>query len=156
MKMIGQAEGEATMDAEAPVYSIGSVARMLGISVFTLRMYEREGLIISHKSDTKHRRYSQNDVERIQCIRRAINELKFGIAGIKGIYALIPCWSIVNCSQEDRAHCAAYKGHSKPCWAHKHESNTCSSRVCRECPVYQKLTDCAKVKESILTASVHA
>lgn len=141
------------MVAEEPVYSIGSVARMLGVSVFTLRMYEREGLIISHKSNTKHRRYSQNDVERIKCIRRAITELKFGIAGVKGVYALIPCWSIVNCSAEDRDNCAAYKGHSKPCWTHKHESNTCSSRVCRQCPVYQKLTDCAKVKESILLAS---
>ena len=128
---------------------------MLGVSVFTLRMYEREGLIISHKSDTNHRRYSRNDVERIQCIRRAITELKFGIAGVKGVYALIPCWSIVNCSELERANCEAYKGHSKTRWAHKHDSNTCSSRVCRECPVYQKLTDCAKVKESILAASVH-
>jgi len=155
MKTIRYAEGGAKMDTETPVYSIGTVARMLGVSVFTLRLYEREGLVISHKSNTKQRRYSQNDVERIKCIRRAITELKFGIAGVKGVYALIPCWSIVNCSEQDRANCEAYKGHSKPCWAHKHDSNTCSSRVCRECPVYQKLTDCSKIKESILAASVH-
>jgi len=144
------------MNCETPVYSIGTVARMLGISVFTLRLYEREGLIIAHKSDTNHRRYSQHDVERLKCIRRAISELKFGIAGIKGVYALIPCWSIVKCSEEDQANCEAYKGHSKPCWAHKHESNTCSTRICRECPVYQKLTDCSKVKASILQASQEA
>ncbi|HTY39282.1 MAG TPA: MerR family transcriptional regulator [Bacteroidota bacterium] len=116
-------------------------------------MYEREGLIISHKSKSNHRRYSPNDVERIKCIRRAINELKFGIAGIKGVYALIPCWSIVKCSAEDRQNCDASKGHTKPCWSHRHTSNTCSRRVCRECPVYQKLTDCSQVKQSILWAS---
>jgi MerR family transcriptional regulator/heat shock protein HspR len=156
MKTREIAGGECTMDAETPVYSIGTVARMLGISVFTLRMYEREGLIISHKSDSNQRRYSQSDVDRIRCIRRAITELKFGIAGIKGVYALIPCWSIVNCSAEDRANCEAFKGHLKPCWAHKHESNSCSTRICRECPVYQKLTDCDKIKESILEASLQA
>jgi hypothetical protein len=60
------------MDPEEPIYSICSVAQMLGVSVFTLRMYEREGLIVSHKADSTHQRYSQNDVDRIKCIRRAI------------------------------------------------------------------------------------
>ena len=59
-------------NALIPIYSIGTVARMLGISVFTLRMYEREGLLIAHKADSNQRRYSASDVERLQCIRRAI------------------------------------------------------------------------------------
>jgi hypothetical protein len=35
---------------DQPVYTIGIVAKLLGISIPTLRMYEREGLIIPHKS----------------------------------------------------------------------------------------------------------
>ena len=46
------------------MYSIGTVARMLGISVFTLRKYEREGLIVSFKKKSGHRLYSASDVER--------------------------------------------------------------------------------------------
>lgn len=137
-------------DPDAPVYSIGTVARLLGISVFTLRMYEREGLVISQKSDSNQRRYSASDIERLKCIRQAITEKKFGIAAIKTIYSLIPCWSIVRCSEEDRKNCQASANHSKPCWSFRHEDNACNTRNCRSCPVYRDHSDCGKVKQSIM------
>ena len=77
---------------DVPLFSIGTVARMLGISVFTLRMYEREGLVVSHKAASSHRLYSHSDVERLKCIRHAINDEKISIAGIRKIYSMIPCW----------------------------------------------------------------
>jgi MerR family transcriptional regulator/heat shock protein HspR len=153
MNMIENSGKTELPDADRLVYSIGTVARMLGVSVFTLRMYEREGLILAHKSESKQRRYSKNDIERLKCIRRAITEQKFGIAGIQTIYSLIPCWSITRCSEQDRAHCDSFRNHTRPCWTYRHINNTCEARNCRECPVYRNASNCDSVKESIIEAS---
>ncbi len=134
---------------DVPMYSIGTVARMLGVSVFTLRMYEREGLIISHKAASTHRLYSQSDIERLKCIRHGINEEKLSIAGIRKIYSMIPCWDIVQCSDSNRKKCPAFSGHAQPCWTYDHEHNACTKLDCRSCEVYHLSSDCDKIKASI-------
>lgn len=141
------------IENDKPFLSISSAARMLNISVHTLRMYEKEGLIIPHKKDSKQRLYSKLDIERLQCIRRAINEAKISINGIKTIYSLIPCWEIVKCSEEDRKICEAYKNHSQPCWNFKHPGTLCEKKNCRECEVYTNYSECGKVKELIKSIS---
>ncbi|HSP86564.1 MAG TPA: MerR family transcriptional regulator [Ignavibacteriaceae bacterium] len=134
---------------EEPVYPISVAARLLNISVHTLRMYEREDLIIPFKKETSHRLYSKADLERVTCIRRAINELKISIAGIKTISSLIPCWKILNCSEEDRKNCKAFDSHTNPCWSYKHKNNSCEEHECRLCTVYKDFSECKTIKESI-------
>ena len=134
---------------EEPLYSIGKTAKLLNISVHTLRMYEREGLIVPFKKSTSHRLYSHSDIEKINCIRSAINDKKLSIAGIKLVYSLIPCWDIVKCSLEEKINCEAYNKNSDPCWTFKHKDNVCANSSCRDCLVYREFTDCHKVKESI-------
>ena len=133
---------------EEPVFSMSTAARMLNISVHTLRMYEREGLFIPHKNDSNQRIFSKADIERIQCIRNAINEAKISINGIKTIYSLIPCWDIVKCKEEERKNCKAFNGAHTPCWSYDH-SNVCKDRVCRNCEVYSKYSQCGTIKELI-------
>jgi MerR family transcriptional regulator/heat shock protein HspR len=135
-------------------YSIGTVARMLGVSVQTLRLYEREGLILTGKTPGKQRRYDEEDVERLRCIRKAITEEKLSIEGIKRIHALIPCWEIVGCSPEDRDRCPAYWGHEKGCWAYRHRGTICEKAVCKECPVYQISGDCESIKRELVRATL--
>jgi len=137
------------IDNDAPVYSIGVVAELLEISVQSLRLYETEGLIIPFKKDSKHRLYSKNDFIRLQCIRDSIKNKKFSIASIKTIYSMIPCWSIKNCSDDERMNCSAFKGAMEPCWTLRHHDNTCSSEDCRLCEVYKKHNKCDAIKESI-------
>ena len=136
-----------------PIYSISTAAKLLGISVPTLRAYEREGLIIPHKTNGNQRIYSQDDLERIECIRRAINEKKISINGIKAIYSLIPCWEVVKCSEEDRANCGAYNSDEKPCWTFTHPNTTCAERVCRDCDVYQNYSNCGTIKDLLKNIS---
>ena len=138
-----------TKTFEEPLFPISVTAKLLDISVHTLRMYEREGLILPFKKKTNHRLYSEADIERISCIRRAINEHKISIAGIKTIYSLIPCWQIVKCSEEDRNNCEAFTSHTKPCWSYNHKNNICENINCRECSVYKDFSECKKIKESI-------
>ena len=134
---------------ETPLYSIGTVARMLGVSVQTLRLYEAEGLLSPMKSPGGHRLYSALDIERLECIRHAITEEKIGIAGIRRMHSLIPCWQIAGCSQKERASCPAYGEHTAGCWTYTHERNACAERQCRSCTVYIQSSTCAGIKEMI-------
>ncbi len=138
------------MDEELPIYPISAAARILNVSVHTLRMYEREGLIIPFKKSTSHRLYSQKDIERIRCIRHAINGLKISIAGIKTIQSLIPCWKIKGCGEEDRKNCNAYASHSSPCWSYMHKDNKCEKSDCKKCEVYKDYSECSIIKDSII------
>ena len=134
---------------ETPLFPISVAARILNISVHTLRMYEREGLIVPFKKESNHRLYSKSDIVRLTCIRKTINEKKISINGIKTIYSLIPCWEIINCSQKDRENCDSYKSHSHPCWTFRHNNNACTDRDCRGCSVYKNYAECGSLKEEI-------
>lgn len=136
-------------DNNNPVYSISAAAELLGISIPTLRMYEKEGLIIPFKKDSNQRRYSQADLDRIKCIRETINGTKISIQGIKHLLSLVPCWKIKNCSPDEQAECEAFIFHDKPCWTYSHKNNLCSEIPCISCEVYTKLSDCNKVKETL-------
>lgn len=134
---------------DKPVYPIRTAAKLLNISVHTLRMYEKEDLIIPYKKSTSHRLYSKSDIERITCIRSAINDSKISINGIKTIYSMMPCWEVLDCSKEDRSRCAAYLRHSGPCWAVKGEDTICASKDCRSCSVYLDYGECGSIKNFI-------
>ncbi len=140
-------------DPNTPVYSIGSAARMLGVSVQTLRLYEAEGLILPEKSVGGQRRYSAADIERLRCIRQAITEQKIGINGIRHMQSLVPCWQIVKCTPAERDQCPAFRNHDGGCWTYHHLNNACASRDCRTCEVYRMSTTCAGIKQIIQTST---
>jgi MerR family transcriptional regulator/heat shock protein HspR len=132
-----------------PLFSIGTAARMLSVSVHTLRMYEREGLIIPFKKPSGHRLYSRGDIERLTCLRRAITEEKVSIEGIRRMLSLIPCWAILKCSERDREVCSAFNGSAAPCWVLERKGEFCVGRECRLCEVYTSHGDCRSIKNSL-------
>jgi len=134
------------IDYKDPVFPISTAAKILNISVHTLRMYERAGLFIASRKKSHQRLFSKADIERIECIRHSINELKISINGIKAIYSLIPCWIIFKCSVEERQNCEAFKGHTNPCWSCYHSNTIQKKQECRECEVYQKYSECENIK----------
>ena len=136
-----------------PIFPIRTAAKLLKISVHTLRMYERESLIIPFKKETSHRLYSKDDLVRIECIRNAINQQKISINGIKTIYSLIPCWEVIGCSIKDRNKCSAFNSHNQPCWSSVHKGTICRNNNCRECEVYTKYSECENIKELIKSVS---
>jgi len=136
------------VDENEPVFPIGIVARKLGISEHTIRLYERAGLIIPYKKESGHRLFSMRDMERIECIKKTINEKKISIAGIRRLLALIPCWEIKGCEDEIKLSCPAYVDYEKPCWLHKEQlKGDCATNECRECPVYNSIKSCDELKE---------
>jgi len=136
-------------DDTSSYYTIGEAADILEVSVPTIRMYEREGLIIPLRKDSRHRRFSAADIERIRCMRRMINQEKVSIAGIRRLLAMIPCWKIKGCPELARASCSAYQQVDAACWNASHKAWDCKSADCRQCPVYTRIADCHTLKATI-------
>lgn len=129
------------------LFPIGIVAKMFGVSVGTIRLYESEGLIIPHKSKGKHRSYSQNDMKRIECIRNLLDERGLNFAGIRLMLSTIPCWELKPCSEQDRKNCDAYYKSLIPCWMVENKGDKCKNEDCALCPVYLNSSECNNTKE---------
>ena len=63
-------------------YMISAVAEMYNIHPQTLRLYEREGLLIPSRSDGNTRLYTQEDLEQLETILNLTRELGVFLAGI--------------------------------------------------------------------------
>lgn len=142
--------------ANNSLLTIGEAADLLGVSISTIRMYEREGLIIPQRRNSKHRRFSRADIERIECLRTMINDEKVSIAGIRHLLSLIPCWKIKNCPPEAYTTCPAYASTAKPCWTLSGKNWECRSAECRNCIVYAEIANCSTLKQTIARHTVSA
>lgn len=136
-------------NAKDIVYTIGEAADILGVSVPTLRLYEREGLILPLRKQSGHRLFKTQDLERIRCLRQTINGKKISIAGIRRLMSLIPCWKIRNCPDDVRDRCSAFANTESACWTVPGREGECRTANCRECPVYTRLSDCDSLKGTI-------
>jgi len=125
------------MQNDKPVYPISIAAELLEVHPRTLRLYEKHGLI-SPKRRGKKRFFSNNDLRWIQCIREMIHEKGLNISGIKRLLALLPCWQIKGCSEEERKSCTAYYNKTEPCW--KLIKKICPEKfeLCKECKIYKE------------------
>jgi MerR family transcriptional regulator/heat shock protein HspR len=63
-------------------YMISAVAEMYEIHPQTLRLYEREGLLLPSRSDGNTRLYTDEDLERLEFILNLARDLGVNIAGI--------------------------------------------------------------------------
>ena len=135
------------IDIDEPVYTIGITAKKVGVSPETLRLYEREGLLLTHRTDTGRRLYSQKDLEWIACIRRQIKEHHLNLAAIRRLLALIPCWELKPCTVKERNGCPAYTSNDQVCWNLNIADARCVQEDCRTCSVYQEASKVGHLKE---------
>lgn len=128
-------------------FSPREVDQRVDISVETLRLYEREGLIIPYKSSSSHRRFTDTDVEWGHCIQRQIHENKLNFAGIRYLLSLLPCHEMKECCLEDLESCPAGSKSCRPCWDFKDTPCGDKGENCRACVVYQQVLNIDKLKE---------
>ncbi len=138
-----------SIDMHEPVFSIGIIAKKLGISVQTVRLYEQEGLILPFKTDSGRRLFSLHDLERLKCIRQMITENGINLQGIKRIMAFIPCWEFRGGLDDQCLKCPAYYEATGPCWSISTVGEKCQVQDCRTCGVYKINLPCSKMKEVI-------
>lgn len=98
------------INSNDPILGIGIAAKKLGVSAELLRLYEREGLVKSHRAASGHRFYSEEDLLWVECFREQINQNKMNLAGIKVILDLCHCWDFKNgCPKTDCEGCENHK-----------------------------------------------
>lgn len=62
------------MSKQSNEFSIGTVARLVGVSTHTLRAWEkRYGLDIAHRTESGHRIYNGSAIERLKLIKQAVD-----------------------------------------------------------------------------------
>lgn len=71
------------IDRTAPVYSIGVVEKLTGLTGRQIRYYEQHGLIRPQRTKGKQRLYSPADVDRLLQIKELLNQ-GLSLQGIKG------------------------------------------------------------------------
>lgn len=70
------------------MYSIGQIAKKSGISIETIRYYEKEGLLEKpHRKESGYRQYNDNVIERLSFIQQA-KSLGFTLAQINELLSL--------------------------------------------------------------------
>jgi MerR family transcriptional regulator/heat shock protein HspR len=62
---------------------ISAVAEMFNIHPQTLRLYEREGLLVPSRTDGNTRYYTQRDLDRLELILKMSRDLGVNLAGIE-------------------------------------------------------------------------
>ncbi len=125
------------LNTSDPIISIGTVADKVNASVSTIRKYEAEGLIIPHRTDSGHRLFSLEDIDRIRMIQHLIQERGLNIEGIRRLQALLPCWEILPCTLKKWNTCLAFQDTTKPCWMIKGLDCVNQGNECRKCQVYR-------------------
>jgi MerR family transcriptional regulator/heat shock protein HspR len=68
--------------------TISIVSRMYGVHPQTLRLYERERLLIPHRSEGNRRLYSREDLRRLKIILSLTRELGVNLAGVEIILGM--------------------------------------------------------------------
>jgi len=63
-------------------FTISIVSRMYSIHPQTLRLYEREGLLLPHRSEGNRRLYSREDLRRLKIILSLTRDLGVNLAGV--------------------------------------------------------------------------
>ena len=72
---------------EGQTLKIGDVARIAGVTVDTVRFYEKERLLGTVRRTSGIRRYDEQSVRRLQFVRRAAS-LGFSLTEIRGLLSL--------------------------------------------------------------------
>jgi MerR family transcriptional regulator/heat shock protein HspR len=72
----------ATKKKSKGAYMISAVAEMYEIHPQTLRLYEREGLLLPSRTEGNTRLYTDEDLERLEFILNLARDLGVNIAGI--------------------------------------------------------------------------
>lgn len=86
--------------------TIGELSRRSGVAASTLRFYERQGLISSHRTAGNQRRYDDNALRRVAFVR-ASQRVGMTLAQISEVLAFLP---------EGMAPTRAFWQRASKCW----------------------------------------
>jgi|GEM_PF-2546824 len=113
-----------------PVYAIGHAAKKLGVAAPTIRMYEREGLLLTFRTETNRRVCSKRDFRYLEQIIHLIRRQGLNIDASCRLAAKISCPPLMSYSEAICRQRFAYLHSSKVC---QMISNTMCARSTNNC-----------------------
>lgn len=135
--------------SSVPLYTLGIASQLSDIPSHSIRQYIDEGLIIPFKLESKRHLFSRNDIERLKLIKKLLRGRGLNFSGVRALMAMIPCWAIRECSEEDRSTCEAYSDNFQPCWEASEKGQKCKNENCRDCEVYHSLDGDSGIKATL-------
>jgi MerR family transcriptional regulator/heat shock protein HspR len=82
---VGRETRLSQITADRPIFTLSVAADLLGLHPRTLRIYEEKRLVAPARTEGNRRRYSQNDIQRFQFIRR----LTSGGVNLEGVRVIL-------------------------------------------------------------------
>ncbi len=76
-------------DEKEPRYVISVAARMVGVHAYTLRYYEKIGIIEPARSRGNIRLYSERDIAQLKRVKTLIDDLGVNLAGVEVIMQMV-------------------------------------------------------------------
>ena len=76
-------------DRYSPRYVISVAAEILGVKTYTLRYYERVGIVKPNRSSGNIRLYSENDIALLKRVRTLSDDLGINMAGVEVILNML-------------------------------------------------------------------
>jgi MerR family transcriptional regulator, heat shock protein HspR len=113
-------EVEMSKDPRMGAYMIGVVSMRYSVHPQTLRMYEREGLLLPSRTEGKTRLYSDEDLERLEFILNLTRDLGVNLAGVEVVLNLRERMALMQMDMERMVHAMEAAGLATPA----HPSNT--------------------------------
>jgi MerR family transcriptional regulator/heat shock protein HspR len=74
---------------DEPRYVISIAAQILGTQTYTLRYYERIGLVEPKRSQGNIRLYSDRDIDLLRRVRTLVEDMGVNLAGVEVILRLV-------------------------------------------------------------------
>jgi len=137
------------LDEDQGLYTIGTVAELLNEHPETLRVWERNELILPDRNGYQ-RKYSNNDLKRLKFIKYLMDEKGLNIAGVRQVVSMYSCWYRRYCKGGDSKSSPVPVNESKPCW--KVEGTYClapsdKSEFCHSCEMMKNCDGCKGCNE---------
>jgi len=76
------------LDNTEPCYVISVAAKMVGVQTYTLRYYEKVGIIDPSRSPGNIRLYSERDIARLKQVKTLMGDLGVNLAGVEVVLRL--------------------------------------------------------------------
>ena len=121
------------------VFTIRVAAKLTGVSPGTIREYERQGLLRTHRdSQSNHRLFTQAEIMWIMQIWQLIHREGLNYEGIRRLLLITPCWKVLKCPLDYRENCRVYVENKSACWSLEELPECCieNQRTCQACKVY--------------------
>jgi MerR family transcriptional regulator/heat shock protein HspR len=77
------------LDEKEPRYVISIAARMVGVHTYTLRYYEKIGVVEPARSRGNIRLYSERDIAQLRRVKTLMDDLGVNLAGVEVIMRMV-------------------------------------------------------------------